>query len=128
MESCADGGINELDFSTSQRSVDGIVTLSADADNKSRDGNNGACPYCGQPMKRGYFLIGGVVMFAESTMAFGPVFATKPDIDLMLEGEQIHPPHVIVGGSGYHADPKNWPKTGMFCQDCLAIVVKLRNC
>jgi hypothetical protein len=78
-------------------------------------------------MKRGYFLIGGGVLFAESTVALGPLFASKADIERMLETEETNRPHVIVGGQGYHLDPKNWPKPGMFCQDCLAIVVKVRN-
>jgi hypothetical protein len=78
-------------------------------------------------MKRGYFLIGGGVIFAESTVALGPMFATKPDIERMLETEDSNPPHVIVGDKGYHRDPQRWPKPGMFCPDCLAIVVKVRN-
>jgi hypothetical protein len=101
------------------------VTL--DADDKSDGGSNAVCPYCGQPMQRGYFLIGGEVLFADSTVALGPVFATKPDIERMLQTGQTNPPHLIVGGRGYHPNPKNWPKPGMFCPDCLAMVVKVRN-
>jgi hypothetical protein len=65
-------------------------------------------------MKRGYFLIGGGVMFAESTVALGPMFASRSDIERMLETEPTSRPHVLVSGKGYQLDPKNWPKPGMF--------------
>jgi hypothetical protein len=101
--------------------------VTADANDEARDGNDAVCPYCGQSMKPGYYLIGGGVLFAKSTVALGPVFASKFDIERMLETDETNLPHVIVGGKGYQLDPKNWPKRGMFCQDCLAIVVKVRN-
>jgi hypothetical protein len=104
-----------------------IALVVDEADDKSRGASGLACPYCGRRMQRGYFLIGGGVVFAESTVAFGPVFASKADIEGMLDTEETNRPHVIVGGKGYHLDPKNWPKPGMFCPDCLAIVVKVRN-
>jgi hypothetical protein len=76
-------------------------------------------------MKRGNFLIGGRVVFAESTAPLGPMFAINADVEQMIEGEQTNPAHVIVGTSGYHSDPREWPKPGLYCQACLVIVVKV---
>ena len=101
--------------------------MPADASGNSTGGDNSTCPYCGKPMKRGHFLIGGNVLFAESTVALSPLFASTADIERMLENEETKPPHVIVSGKGYQAHPEYWPKPGMFCQDCLAITMKIRN-
>ena len=114
------------------RQVKGVVRPQegravAESDASSMKPVETLCPFCAQPMSRGFFLIGGGVLFAESTVALGPIFASKPDIDRMLEGHPAKPVHVVVGGKGYHLDPQNWPKPGMFCQACLAVVVKLRD-
>jgi hypothetical protein len=78
-------------------------------------------------MKRGYYLIGGGVQFAQSTVAFGPMFASKSDIERMLETDQANRAHVVVPDLGYQVDSQNWPKPGFFCQKCLAVLVKISN-
>jgi hypothetical protein len=64
----------------------------AGLDDKSQDGSNSECPYCGHSMKPGFFLVGGDVVFAESTVALGPMFASKPDIERMLDIEETNIP------------------------------------
>jgi hypothetical protein len=77
-------------------------------------------------MKAGHFLIGGSVIFAESTVSFGPLYANARDIDQMVEGEEARPLHCIVGRNGYRADTARWPKPGMFCESCLAFLISVR--
>jgi hypothetical protein len=104
-----------------------IVAVPLNPDDSPRDQNDTVCPYCGQVMKRGYFLISGGVIFAESTATLGPLFANKADIEGKLEGEKTNPLNVIVSAKGWRLDPQNWPKPGMFCQACLTIVMKIRK-
>jgi hypothetical protein len=78
-------------------------------------------------MKAGHFLIGGSVIFAESTVSFGPLYANGPDINRMVEGEKAKPLHCIVGQSGYRKDTERWPKPGMFCESCLTLLISVRG-
>jgi hypothetical protein len=66
-------------------------------------------------------------MFAESTVALGPMFAREADIQRMLEGEKTDPVHVIIGERGFRRDSQDWPKRGLLCQGCLTIIVNVRN-
>ncbi len=64
------------------------------------------CPYCGDQMLKGYFLIGGGVWFGESRVASEPLISGDAGI-----GEVLTPPiHVLA--MGFKRKPQGWPKPG----------------
>jgi hypothetical protein len=80
------------------------------------------CPYCHEPMQAGYFLVGGGVWFSKATI--------EPFVPGRIDGAAdvlAQPFHTIVAAKGFRLGPENWPKPGYFCEECLAIVLKVRS-
>ena len=90
------------------------------------------CPYCDSILSQAYFIIGGGVWCCED----------KDYMEHHVAGDAIEtygvrngnnvtvrppkPLHCLIGGSGWHGGHGTWPKEGLFCQNCLAFVVKAR--
>jgi hypothetical protein len=80
-----------------------------------------ACPNCMGPMRPGFVLVGGGVMFSLSR----EVLAGHCDPDLSAdererldEATRRDPPTVLIGSGGYLQGYGNWPKEGLYCAAC----------
>lgn len=81
-------------------------------------------------MSRAYFQIGGGVWCCEDKDFMEHHVAGDLETFGMRRGDTmiVSPPkplHCLIGASGVR-DGGIWPKEGLFCQDCLAFVVRPR--
>jgi hypothetical protein len=74
-------------------------------------------------MDAGYFLLGGGMWFSKSKHA-----AMNPGLGIGGVADVLGSPiHAIVAAKGFNLDPQNWPKPGLFCQNCLTVTIHVRQ-
>jgi len=84
------------------------------------------CPYCGENMFEGYFIISGGVWWNESREYLESYIGSHQSSKQPDCCPQQHPMHCIIGSRGYHGGNEEWPKVGFLCKNstCLCIVMR----